>query len=56
MEDLKKDIMEVAQVLLSINCPIGLYNQVGKVVQSCADRLAFLAKEQDKEKEPEENE
>lgn len=55
MEELRANIREVAQVLLSINVPIRLMGQIGDPIQRCVDRLIFLAEEQAKpEEKPEE--
>ena len=54
MED---KIMEVVNVLLGINCPVGMYEQIGKRIRLCADRLVDIVqmeKEQtEAQKEPE---
>ena len=52
MDELKAKIQEVAQVLLGINCPIGLYDQIGNRIRACADRLMVLAEPEKKEEEP----
>ena len=52
MEELKAKIQEVAQVLLGINCPIGLYDQIGKRIMACADRLMVLAEPEKEEEQP----
>lgn len=44
MEELKANIKEVAQVLLSINVPIGLFAQIGDPIQKCSERLNFIAR------------
>ena len=55
MDELKAKITEVAQVLLGINCPVGLYDQIGKRIMACADRLMVLA-EPEKAEAPEKEE
>lgn len=55
MDELKAKIQEVAQVLLGINCPIGLYDQIGARIRLCADRLMELA-EPEKAEVPEKEE
>ena len=55
MEELKANIKEVAQVLLGISCPVGLFSQIGKTIQGCAERLNFLA-DSIKAEEPEKTE
>ena len=60
MDELKAKITEVAQVLLGINCPVGLYDQIGARIRLCADRLMVLAEpeqaEPKKAEEPEKEE
>lgn len=43
MDELKAKIQEVAQVLMGISCPVGLYDQIGGRIRACADRLMVLA-------------
>ena len=48
MDELKAKITEVAQVLMGISCPIGLYDQIGGRIRMCADRLMDLAEPEEK--------
>lgn len=52
MDELKAKIQEVAQVLLGINCPIGLYDQIGGRIRACADRLMVLAEPEKEAEQP----
>ena len=47
MDELRKQITEVAQVLLGINCPVGLYPQIGARINLCAERLMELSKDEE---------
>ena len=55
MEELQAKIREVAQVLMGISCPVGLYDQIGGRIRACADRLLVLA-EPEKAEAPEKEE
>lgn len=44
MENMTEKLQEVAQVLLNINVPVGLADQVARPIKMCADRLIELSK------------
>ena len=45
---MEEKILEVANVLMGISLPIGMYDQAGRKIRMCADRLAEIAEEEKK--------
>jgi len=44
MENMAEKLQEVAGVLMNINVPVGLTDQVARPIQMCAERLIALCK------------
>ena len=44
MENMAEKLQEVASVLMNINVPVGLTDQVARPIKLCADRLITLCK------------
>ena len=44
MENMAEKLQEVAGVLMNINVPVGLTDQVARPIKACADRLIALCK------------
>lgn len=44
MENMAEKLQEVASVLMNINVPVGLTDQVARPIKMCADRLIALCK------------
>ena len=44
MENMAEKLQEVASVLMNINVPVGLTDQVARPIKLCADRLIALCK------------
>ena len=44
MENMAEKLQEVASVLMNINVPVGLTDQVARPIKMCAERLIALCK------------
>lgn len=44
MENMAEKLQEVAGVLMNINVPVGLTDQVARPIKMCAERLIALCK------------
>ncbi len=44
MENMAEKLQEVASVLMNINVPVGLTDQVARPIKACAERLIALCK------------
>ena len=51
---MEEKIMEVVKVLLGINCPVGMYEQIGQRIRLCADRLVDIVQMEKEQTEAQE--